>query len=273
MNSVEKQQFHLHLVSDATGETLLSAGRAVAVQYSNYEMIPHIYPMVRNEKQLQRVLDEIAHLPGIILYTILDEKLSAILSAACKNLGLPSVDLLQPLLAGFSAYLGQPNQHRASAQHELNAQYFNRIAAIDFTIDHDDGQSVHNLKEADVILVGISRTSKTPTSIYLAHRGLKTANIPLVKGIELPAELFEVDQKKIIGLVASIDRIVMVRQSRGVGSGFGIDAYTDRENIQNELSYARKLFNKYNWPVLDVSRKSIEETSASILAILGKDNV
>lgn len=267
-----KKSFHLHMVSDATGETLLSAGRAVGAQYADHQMVEHIHPMIRNTKQLERVLIEISSAPGIVLYTMIDEKLGFVLTSACKNLNLPCVAVLQPLLEAFSTYLGAPSQHRASAQHALTADYFQRIEAIDFTIDHDDGQMPEDLPLADVILVGISRTSKTPTSIYLAHRGLKAANVPLVKGIPLPEALFKAKQNKIIGLVASSERISTVRKSRNVGQGFGVEVYTDRVAIQEELTYARHLFERYQWPILDVSRRSIEETAAAILSLLENDN-
>ncbi|WP_074381200.1 pyruvate, water dikinase regulatory protein [Bartonella doshiae] len=266
----EKKSFHLHMLSDATGETLISVGRAVASQYTTIQATEHIYPMIRNEKQLERTLDEIQKEPGIVLYTIIDKKIKLLLRRRCEKIDVPCIDILYPVLDAFQSYLGTPTNLRASAQHDLNADYFRRIEALDFTIEHDDGQSSNNLSNADVILVGISRTSKTPTSIYLANRGIKTANIPLIPGIDLPEALLETKNSLIICLIASAERISHIRQNRDFGNGYVIESYTDRVNIAEELTYAKRICERFGWPIIDVTRRSIEETAAAIFELLSR---
>ena len=181
--------FHLHLISDATGETLITVARAAAAQYAKVMPVEHVHPLVRTQKQLDRVLAEIEELPGIVLYTLLENNLVERLEGKCRELGLPCLSILGPVLHLFQAYLGAETTHRVGAQHTLNAEYFRRIDALNYTMLHDDGQLGDDLEEADVVLVGVSRTSKTPTSIYLANRGVKTANVPLVPGISLPPNI------------------------------------------------------------------------------------
>ncbi|MFC4624456.1 pyruvate, water dikinase regulatory protein [Daeguia caeni] len=262
--------FHLHLISDATGETLLAAGRAASAQYVNARAIEHIYPLIRTEKQLRKVLEQIDTEPGIVLYTVVDPKLAAIIDQSCAEMGVPSVSVLEPVLNTFQSYLGAPAHRRASAQHVLNADYFRRIDALNFTMEHDDGVLPADIEEADVILVGISRTSKTPTSIYLANRGIKTANVPLVPGIPVPDVLLTAKRPLIVGLIATAERISQIRQNRALGNMPSINSslYTDRASIAEELTYARNLCNRNGWPIIDVTRRSIEETAAAILALL-----
>ncbi|EIM74001.1 pyruvate, water dikinase regulatory protein [Nitratireductor rhodophyticola] len=264
--------FHLHMISDATGETLLAAGRAAAAQYKDARAIEHIYPLIRNEKQLARVLDEVEREPGIVLYTVVDQKLARQVDESCAALGLPCVSVLEPVLMVFQSYLGTPAGRRVGAQHVLDAQYFHRIEALNFTMEHDDGQLPLDVEEADVILVGISRTSKTPTSIYLANRGVKTANVPIVLDMKLPEALALAKRPLIVGLVASAERISQIRQNRILGSvdENAFNPYTDRVTISREIAYARQLCTRHGWPVIDVTRRSIEETAAAILALYAK---
>lgn len=265
--------FHLHLISDATGETLLAAGRAAAAQYKNARAIEHIYPLIRTEKQLEKVFEEIDSEPGIVLYTIVDQKLARQIDERCAAMGLPSVSVLEPVLAVFQSYLGTPAGRRVGAQHVLDAEYFRRIDALNFTMEHDDGQLPHDVEEADIILVGVSRTSKTPTSIYLANRGIKTANVPIVLNVPLPESLARAKNPLIVGLIASAERISQIRQNRVLSSAPAsndFDSYTDRSIIARELTYARQLCSRHDWPVIDVTRRSIEETAAAILALRGK---
>ncbi|KEG21273.1 pyruvate, water dikinase regulatory protein [Bartonella bacilliformis] len=266
----EKNFFHLHMVSDATGETLISAGKAVASQYSTIQPIEHIYPMIRNKTQLQRVIDEIKREPGIVLYTIINQEIKQLLSRECTKIGVPCAAVLDPVLNVFQSYLGTPKNLRVSAQHDLSTDYFRRIEALDFTIEHDDGQYPDDLFNADVILVGISRTSKTPTSIYLANRGIKTANVPLIPGIDLPKALLEGKNSLIIGLIASAERISHVRKNRELGKDVSIESYTDRVNIAEELTYAKRICERFGWPIIDVSRRSIEETAAAVFELLSR---
>ncbi len=264
--------FHLHMISDATGETLLAAGRAAAAQYKDARAIEHIYPLIRNEKQLARVLDEIENEPGIVLYTVVDQKLARGIDESCAALGLPCVSVLEPVLMVFQSFLGTPAGRRMGAQHVLDAHYFRRIEALNFTMDHDDGQLPLDVEEADVILVGISRTSKTPTSIYLANRGVKACNVPIVLDIPLPEELSRAKRPLIVGLVASAERISQIRQNRILGtlSEDSFNPYTDRATIAREIAYARQICARHGWPVIDVSRRSIEETAAAVLALYAK---
>ncbi|MCO5064194.1 MAG: kinase/pyrophosphorylase [Rhizobiaceae bacterium] len=265
--------FHLHLISDATGETLLAAGRAASAQYKEARAIEHIYPLIRTDKQLTKVFEDIEDEPGIVLYTVVDQSLSRQIDERCATLGLPCVSVLEPVLTVFQTFLGAPAGRRVGAQHVLDADYFKRIDALNFTMEHDDGQLQHDLDDADIVLIGISRTSKTPTSIYLANRGIKTANIPIVLGVPLPQSLFEAKNPLIVGLVATAERISHVRQNRllGATSGFDPNSYADRVHISEELTYARQLCTRHGWPMIDVSRRSIEETAAAIVALRRKN--
>lgn len=274
MNRVNKPQsfFHLHLISDATGETLLAAGRAASAQYKDARAIEHIYPLIRTERQLAKVFEEIDQEPGIVLYTVVDQKLARMIDERAAAMGLPCVSVLEPVLTVFQSYLGTPAGRRVGAQHVLDAQYFRRIDALNFTMEHDDGQLPPDMEDADVVLIGISRTSKTPTSIYLANRGIKTANIPIVLGVPMPDSLIRARRPLIVGLVATAERISQVRQNRLLGTTAGYDAqsYVDRAVIAEELAYARQICTRHNWPMIDVSRRSIEETAAAIVALRGK---
>lgn len=264
--------FHLHLISDATGETLLAAGRAASAQYKDARAIEHIYPLVRTDKQLRKVFEEIELEPGIVLYTVVDQALAGEIDARCAAMGLPSVSVLEPVLTVFQSYLGTPAGRRAGGQHVLDADYFRRIDALNFTMEHDDGQLPDDIEEADVILIGISRTSKTPTSIYLANRGIKTANVPIVLGVPLPDSIMHAEKPLIVGLIATAERISHVRQNRILGTSVGYDQnfYVDRAAINQELAYARQICTRHGWPMIDVSRRSIEETAAAIVALRGK---
>lgn len=271
---VNKQQsfFHLHMISDATGETLLAAGRAAAAQYKDARAIEHIYPLIRTERQLIKVLEEIDETPGIVLYTVVDQDLGRLIDSRCATMGLPCVSVLEPVLTVFQSYLGAPAGRRVGAQHVLDAQYFRRIDALNYTMEHDDGQLSNDVEDADVILMGISRTSKTPTSIYLANRGIKTANVPIVMGVPIPESVIYAKKPLVVGLVATAERISHVRQNRMLGSSIGYDqqSYVDRTVIAQELAYARQICARHGWSTIDVSRRSIEETAAAIVALRGK---
>ncbi|KYK46821.1 MULTISPECIES: pyruvate, water dikinase regulatory protein [Bradyrhizobium] len=263
--------FHLHLVSDSTGETLITVARAVAAQYANVTPVEHVYPLVRSQKQLDRVLDEIEEAPGIVLFTLLEKDLVARLEDKCKQINVPSLSIIGPVMQLFEAYLGAATTGRVGAQHVLNAEYFKRIDALNYTMIHDDGQHVEGLDEADVVLVGVSRTSKTPTSIYLANRGIRTANVPLVPGIPVPSQLETLTRPLVVSLHATPERLIQIRQNRllsmGAESGSGSDTYTDKQSVTEEVAFARKLSAKHDWPLLDVTRRSIEETAAAIMKL------
>jgi regulator of PEP synthase PpsR (kinase-PPPase family) len=267
-----KNFFHLHMISDSTGETLIAAGRAAAAQFQSSLAIEHVYPLIRHRRQILAVLESIDREPGIVLYTIVDEELAGLIDDRCAAMGIPSVNVLKPVLVTFQAYLGPPSRRRVGGQHALNAEYFKRIEALNFAMDHDDGQLPEDYDEADLVLIGISRTSKTPTSIYLANRGIKTANIPIVPGHDLPESLYRATRPLIVGLVATTDRISQVRENRELGTSGTYDRhqYIDRAAINEELKYARALCARHNWPLIDVTRRSIEETAAAIVALRPK---
>jgi hypothetical protein len=261
-----RSYFHLHLVSDATGETLIAVSRAAAAQYQGISAIEHVYPLVRNATQLDRVVSELEAAPGIVLYTLVEPELAQRLEAACAEFGCPCLSVLDPVLSLFQSYLGTVSTQRPGAQHVLDGEYFKRIDALNYTLLHDDGQLPTDLESADVVLVGVSRTSKTPTSIYLANRGIKTANIPLVPSIPLPSQLETVKNPLVVGLVASPERIVQIRQNRLLTLNAPEDSpYVDRTIVAEEIAFSRKLCARHNWPLIDVTRRSIEETAAAII--------
>lgn len=258
------------MVSDSTGETLMTVARAAGAQYEDVQAIEHVYPLVRSTRQLDHVLDEIEHAPGIILYTLVDPELAERLEQAARAHGVPCVNILSPVFAVFQSYLNVRLTGRIGGQHALDADYFHRIEALNFTMLHDDGQIPENLDEADVVLLGVSRTSKTPTCIYLANRGIKAANIPIVPDIPLPRQLTELRRAMVVAVIASVERIQQVRQNRilalSAGS-FGNETYVDRRVIAREIAVTRKLCAEHGWPLIDVTRRSIEETAAEILTL------
>jgi [pyruvate, water dikinase]-phosphate phosphotransferase / [pyruvate, water dikinase] kinase len=261
-----RSYFHLHLVSDSTGETLIAASRAASAQYQGVASIEHVYPLVRTPAQLDRVITEIENAPGIVLFTLVDSDLSRRLEVICEASGSPCLSVLGPILTLFKSYLGQNSTPRAGAQHMLNADYFKRIDALNFSMMSDDGQLPENLDHADIVLVGVSRTSKTPTSIYLANRGYKTANVPLVPNVPLPSGLSHLRHPLVVGLVASADRIVQIRQNRLLSlNADSRTEYVDRIAVAEEIAASRRLFAERGWPTIDVSRRSIEETAAAVL--------
>jgi regulator of PEP synthase PpsR (kinase-PPPase family) len=261
-----RSYFHLHLVSDSTGETLINVGRAAAAQYEGVSAIEHVYPLVRSAAQLDRVISEIRAAPGLVLYTLVGGDLGERLEEVARETGSPCLSVLRPVHDLLRAYLGAETTARPGAQHMLNAEYFKRIDAMNFTLAHDDGNLPDDLEEADVVLLGVSRTSKTPTSIYLANRGLKTTNLPLVPGMPLPPAIERARKPLVVGLFASPERIVQIRQNRL--SSLNADEsslYVDRSAVADEITASRRLFVKNRWPTIDVTRRSIEETAAAIV--------
>jgi regulator of PEP synthase PpsR (kinase-PPPase family) len=261
--------FHLHLISDATGETLTTMAKAAAVQYAQMRAIEHVHPLVRTGRQLERVLQEVEQSPGVVLYTVVKTELVEEIERRCRDLKVPCLHVLQPIMQIFESYLGAPKTPIVAGQHVLDAEYFARIDALNFAMAHDDGQLPQDLSRADIIILGISRTSKTPTSIYLAQRGFKTANLPLVPGIEPPAALSQPHTAFVVGLVASAERIAEVRRNRVQLIGDRkLDDYVDRTLITEEIQYSRRLCARHGWPVIDVTRRSVEETAATIIRLL-----
>jgi regulator of PEP synthase PpsR (kinase-PPPase family) len=263
--------FNVHLVSDSTGETLAGVMRATCAQFDNILPVEHSYFLVRSIRQLERVLKEIEAAPGVVMFTLSNLDHRTLLESRCAELGMPCVAVLDPVLDVTSRYLGQELNHKVGATRKLNAEYFKRIDALDFAMYHDDGQQVVELRDADVILVGVSRTSKTPTSVYLAHRGVKAANVPFVPNVPLPPELFEANHPLVVGLTISADRLVHVRRNRlAAMKETRAGGYTDEDEVRREVMDAQKLFEKEAWPTIDVSRRSIEETAAAVLNLLAE---
>lgn len=262
--------FHVHLVSDSTGETLVGMMKASTAQFRSAIALEHLHALVRSNAQMERTLLAIENKPGVVLYTLVDLEKRKRLEEFCEKLHIPHVSVLDPTLAMMGRYLGVTTTAEVGAQRNLDAAYYNRISALDFAMVHDDGQHMEGLVDADIVLLGISRTSKTPTSIYLANRGYKTGNIPLVpvapNGIVVPPIIDELKVPFIVGLVASPDRIVEIRTNRLKGlSATGRSNYTDQTSVRDELRETKRLFSRRGFPVIDVSRRSIEETAAQII--------
>jgi regulator of PEP synthase PpsR (kinase-PPPase family) len=264
----QQRTFHLHMVSDATGETLVTLAKAVRVQYAQVRAIEHLHPLVRSRRELDRVLKDVEAAPGIVLYTLFNRELADALEQSCKQLNVPCVAPLKHVLQVFESYLGMASTPTVGGQHVLDADYFRRIEAMNFSMVHDDGHLPDNLNDADIILLGISRTSKTPTSIYLANRGFKTANVPLVPGMALPPQLEQKTKAFVVALVASPERIAQVRQNRVIEQAHGhLEEYVDRDAIAAEIAQTRQLCARHGWPIIDVTRRSIEETAAAIIRL------
>lgn len=261
--------FHLHLVSDATGETLNTVAKAAAAQYADFRPIAHIYALVRTPSQLNRVLREIEEQPGIVLFTIVNAEIRKQLEQQCEAIGVPCLSILDPIISILSAYLNTTSRPQVAGQYALNSDYFRRIDAINFTMAHDDGQDIEDIDKADVVILGVSRTSKTPTSIYLAQRGIRTANIPIVPRIPVPQKLIDLRGPLIVGLIASAERIAQIRRHRllSLKESRATD-YIDPRAITDELLFMKKLCSAHDWPMVDVTRRSVEEIAATILNLV-----
>lgn len=262
--------FHLHMISDSTGETLMGVMRASVAQFENAEPIEHLFALVRSPRQLERALEHVAAYPGVVMYTMVNPDLRRTLEDRCAKLGIPAIAVLDPVEATLSGYLGAPMIGRAGAQRALDADYYRRIEAMNYSMAHDDGQG-EDLAGAEVILLGISRTSKTPTSVYLGHRGIRTANIPLVPGAPLPDVLFELTKPLIVGLTATPERIIQIRRNRLLNlKEDRTTDYVDEARVKEEIIYAKRLFAKQGWASIDVTRRSIEETAAKVINMLNE---
>ena len=259
--------FHVHLVSDSTGETLNALARAACARFTNVLPIEHIYALVRSPRQLERALEEIANAPGVVLHTIVDPALRGALEAGCQQMDMPCLPALDPLVSALSRYLGATGSARAGAR--LDADYFDRIDALNYALAHDDGQGAQELERADVVLVGVSRTSKTPTCIYLAHRGVRAANVPLVPAGEVPTRLKGLKSVPIVALTLAPDRLLEIRRNRLRSLNERRESdYVDADAVRHEVVQARRLFEREGWPVNDVTRRTVEETAAAVITIL-----
>jgi regulator of PEP synthase PpsR (kinase-PPPase family) len=259
-------RLHLHLLSDSTGETLEMVAKAALAQFEGAEVSRHFWPMVRSLQHLDRIMGEIAANPGLVLFTMVNAEVRGKLEERCRALGLPMVPALDAVTDALEAALGQHPKARPGRQHAMDEAYFARVDAIHFTIAHDDGVAWENWEQADIVLAGVSRSSKTPTSIYLANRGYKVANIPIVVESPPPPSLFGLKHPLVVGLTNSPERLVQVRRNRLLALGQAPETdYVDSERVMREVAYARRMFADNDWPVIDVTRRSIEETAAAVI--------
>ena len=260
---------HLHLVSDSTGETLEMIAKAALAQFEDSDVIRHFWPMVRSRQHLDRIIPELSANPGLVLFTLVNTETRQRLEDHCRQLGLPMVPALDAVTAALESQLGQEAHGRPGRQHLMDEAYFNRVEAIQFTIAHDDGVNWENWEEADIVLAGVSRCSKTPTSIYLANRGFKVANIPLVVESPPPKTLFGLRHPLVVGLTTATERLVQIRRNRLLSLNEGTKTdYIDAERVAAEVKFARRLFADNGWPVIDVTRRSIEETAAAVIHLV-----
>ena len=259
---------HLHLLSDSTGETLELIAKACIAQFEGVDVRRHLWPMVRSEGHLAPFLDDIERRPGLVLYTLVNSNIRRELEQKTRRRGIPAVSALDPVVDALSAILGQQAKARPGRQHALDAAYFARVDAIQFSIAHDDGVGWENWEEADIVLAGVSRTSKTPTSIYMANRGYKVANIPLVPESPPPPALFSLKHPLVVGLTTNPDRLIQIRRNRLLSLNQAPETdYVDLEAVNAELAFARRIFADNGWPVIDVTRRSIEETAYAIVKL------
>lgn len=261
-------QFHLHLVSDSTGETVSSVARAALVQFEGVEPIEHHWALVRGTSQMDKVLDGISKEPGVVMFTLVNPELRDRLVAHCVELKIPCIPVLSRVIRELTAYLGMETSGLPGKQHALDEEYFSRVDAINFAITHDDGQATWNLEEADIVLVGASRTSKSPTCVYLAYRGFKAANVPYVPDCPLPPGLAELKYPLVVGLTIQPDALIQIRKNRLLSLKEERNTtYVDEDAVRREIADARRLFTQMRWPIIDVTRRSVEETAAQIIQL------
>jgi [pyruvate, water dikinase]-phosphate phosphotransferase / [pyruvate, water dikinase] kinase len=264
-------RFHLHLVSDSTGETVHSVARACLVQFDDAHAVEHVWSMVRTRNQVDRVIAGVEANPGLVLFTLVNDTLRQLLQEGCRRLQVQAIPVLDPIIGALASYLHRKSRGVPGKQHLLDSEYFARIDAMTFALNHDDGQSSWGLNDADVCLVGVSRTSKTPTCLYLANRGIKAANVPYVPGLPLPPELLAANRPLIVGLTNDPERLIQLRRNRlDLLHHDGSTEYTDIEAVRAEVREARRAFVQMRWPVIDVTRRSIEETAAAIMKLLAR---
>jgi [pyruvate, water dikinase]-phosphate phosphotransferase / [pyruvate, water dikinase] kinase len=260
------KQFHLHMVSDSTGETVSSVARAALAQFEGVHAEEHIWSLVRTRGQMEKILLALDTHPGIVMFTLVDANLREMLRQACAKRALPCVPILSHVVREFSSYLQEEATGAPGTQHELSEDYFTRVDAINFALEHDDGQATWELEQADIVIVGVSRTSKSPTCVYLAYRGFKAANIPFVPNVTDIAPIESLKQPQVVGLTISPDRLLDIRRTRLIAMNQSTDTdYVNEDRIREELEDTKKLYRRNGWPVIDVTRRSVEETAALII--------
>ena len=268
------KRINLHLVSDSTGETLSAVSSAVTSQFDEVEAKDFIWPLIRTQGQIDKVIESVKQNPGIILYSVLEEDLTKKLNKICFDLQIPCISVLAPIISEFSNYLGQNISNAVGRQHILDKDYFSKVDAINYTIAHDDGQLADRLHDADIVLIGVSRTSKSPTSVYLSCRGYKTANIPFVDINLMPQNLSELKKPLIVGLTINPSKLIEIRTSRMQSLGQeGKTDYIDLDKVENEIKESRKLFAKLKCPIIDVTKSSVEETAVKIIKLYQEKHV
>lgn len=268
---MNERAYHLHLISDSTGETVGSVARACLVQFENVKVVEHVWSLVRTKGQMEKVMQAIESSPGPVIYTLIDPRLRDYLQDQCRRMGMVCISVLDPVMGELARHFHSSGAAAPGRQHMMDAEYFARIDAMHYTLAHDDGQGLHDLDRADVVLTGPSRTSKTPTCVYLANRGIKAANVPLVPHTDAPRELLELNRPLVVGLVTDPERLVQIRRNRLRLLQDEVEtAYTDLELVEEEMRQARRLFSRQEWPVIDVTRRSIEETAAAIMQMLSE---
>ena len=274
MNKRRKKILTIHLISDSTGETVRYVGAAAAAQFSSANYVERVYPLIRTKKQLERVFKKIKQGHGIVLCTLVDDKLRKVLEDFCDLKRIPYVPIMESIVSLIEKHLKEPAIKKLGGQHELNKEYFRRIEAINYALEHDDGQGKETLDQAEIIIVGVSRTSKTPTCIYLANQGIKAANVPLLPGQDLPKEITKAKNSLVVSLIISPKSLVEIRQKRTKSLGLEEpkDQYTDLYNVEKEIENAKKIFSSMGWPIIDTTRRSVEETAAAILNIRPQGN-
>ncbi len=260
------KKFHLHLVSDSTGETVSSVARASLVQFDHVEAIEHVWSLVRTQGQLEKIIANLDMYPGLVMFTLVDASLRETLRQACGKRGLPCIPVLGHVIREMASYLDQEATGHTGAQYELGEDYFARIDAINYALEHDDGQATWELENADIVIVGPSRTSKSPTCVYLAYRGYKAANVPFVPGVPLPENIVGLKQPLMVGLTISGERLIDIRTTRlaAMNQDMRTD-YVDEEVVRAEIDDSKKLFRSQGWPVIDVTRRSVEETATLMI--------
>ena len=260
------KQFHLHLVSDSTGETVSSVSRAALAQFDHVQPNEHIWSLVRTKGQLEKVIAGLQANPGIVMFTLVDAEMREMLRQACGKLKVPCIPILGHVIREFSNYLNEKATGSPGQQHEMSEDYFERIDAINFALEHDDGQATWELEQADIVICGVSRTSKSPTCVYLAYRGFKAANVPFVPNVPLPDNIMKLKQPLVVGRTSSDDRLSAIRRSRL--QAMNEDTNTDdvrEDSVKEEIENAKKTFRQQGWPVIDVTRRSVEETATLMI--------
>ena len=262
------KSFHLHLISDATGETIIGVARAALAQFEKVDATEHLWSLIRNPAQVERVLTNIEANPGVVMFTFVNAELRKTLEDGCRSLQVPCIPVLDPVIGTLSQYLGVESQGQPGRQHVLDSEYFNRIDSMNFVLSHDDGQLASDLEEADIVIIGVSRTSKTPTCFYLANRGLRAANIPIVPGVPMPRELDRLTKPLIVGVTRNPESLVQIRRNRLLTLNEERETdYVDNERVKDEVKFARRMFADNGWAVIDVTRRSLEETAAAVIRL------